>query len=95
MEGRIVNISSQGMFWICDVRFHPGEQLQCWISIPGSGFRPDAGARLWCSLEVVWTAELAGGFGVGCRFEEYVLSPLPAAPGVMPRGRALRFPQDA
>jgi hypothetical protein len=70
--GMTVNISSQGVYWISQFPFAPGEQVQCSIFISSNGFRPEpAPLSLECRVRVVRVEETVRGFGVGCLIEHY------------------------
>jgi hypothetical protein len=74
-QGKTLNLSSQGFYWISDVAFAPGEKLHCWIWMPATGFRfRDARVCLECEAQVVRMEETLIGFGMGCRIEKYVFS---------------------
>jgi hypothetical protein len=74
-DAMAVNISCQGIYWISQLPFTPGEQVSCAIFIPPNGFRSDSsGLSLNCRVRVVRVEEASGGFGVGCRIEEYGLA---------------------
>jgi len=72
------DLSSDGFYCFCKVPFVPGERLACRLRIPG--FQFEAGAlnvELECRVRVIRTEEANGdgSFGVGCRIEEYRVTP--------------------
>ncbi len=70
-----VNLSSQGIFRISQVPCTPGEKISCYVFINPSGFRSaPSPVSLYCRVRVVRVEEVATGFGVGGRIEQYAFS---------------------
>jgi len=79
IEGRTLNLSSEGVFWVSAQPFALGERIRCSIWVLGRGSRSGETACLDCRLQVVRVEKLQAGFGLGCRIEDYVLVPGPSA----------------
>lgn len=70
-----VNLSSQGIYWISQVPCTPGQRIGCYVFIDPGGFRSGAASvSLYCRVRVVRVEEVATGFGVGGRIEQYAFS---------------------
>jgi hypothetical protein len=70
-----VNLSSQGIYWISQIPCTPGQRIGCYVFINPNGFRSGASAvSLYCRVRVVRVEEVATGFGVGGRIEQYAFS---------------------
>jgi hypothetical protein len=70
-----VNLSSQGIYWISQTPCTPGQRIGCYVLIDPSGFRSGSSpVSLYCRVRVVRVEEVATGFGVGGRIEQYALS---------------------
>jgi hypothetical protein len=72
------DLSSDGFYCLCKVPFVPGERLACSLGAPV--FQTDGGAlevELECRVRVIRTeaANGDGSFGMGCRIEEYRVTP--------------------
>jgi hypothetical protein len=73
-EAMTVNMSSQGIYWISQLPFTPGLQVQCSIAIGAQGLRSEAEPIfLACRVRVVRVESTGEGVGVGCRIEQYSL----------------------
>ncbi len=76
VDAATVNLSSDGVYWISNDAFSPGDRIQCSISITPPGFRAQKiPLFLHCRVHVVRVEETGSGFGVGCRIEQFELLP--------------------
>jgi len=69
------NLSSEGLYCICQEPFKPGERLGCVIVIPGESFgSAEPLLRLQCHVIVRRLEHLTEGFGLGCHIEDYAVA---------------------
>jgi PilZ domain len=74
------DLSSDGFYCLSKVPFVPGERLACSIKIPGyQGTGSTLESELECRVQVIRTeaANVDGYFGMGCRIEDYRVTPRP------------------
>ena len=69
------NLSSEGLYCICQEPFKPGERLGCVIVVPGESFgSAEPLLRLQCHVLVRRLEPLTEGFGLGCHIEDYAVA---------------------
>ena len=69
------NLSSEGLYCICQEPFKPGERLGCVIVVPGEslGFA-EPSLRLQCHIIVRRLEHPTEGFGLVCHIEDYAVA---------------------
>src|SRR5262249_28517268 len=71
-EGETENLSSAGFYCIVRESFHPGDNLDCILTVPAENFSFDTGdVNLHCEVEVTRVENKQAGFGVACRIDHY------------------------
>jgi len=72
LETMTENISSDGLYCICQEPFKPGELVDCVIVVPGESFGSSEPLfRLQCHVMVTRLERLPERFGLGCHIEDY------------------------
>jgi hypothetical protein len=72
LETTTENLSSDGLYCICQEPFKPGKLLECVIVVPGESFgSPEPLCRLRCHVMITRVERLPEGFGLGCHIEDY------------------------
>jgi hypothetical protein len=74
VETTTENLSSEGLYCICQEPFKRGERLACVIVVPGEGFgSAEPLLRLQCQVIVRRLEHLPEGFGLGCHIEDFAV----------------------
>jgi hypothetical protein len=75
VETTTENLSSEGLYCICEEPFKPGERLECVILGPGESFgSAEPLFRLQCHVIVRRLEHLPEGFGLGCHIEDFAVA---------------------
>jgi hypothetical protein len=75
VETTTENLSSEGLYCVCQEPFQPGERLECVIVVPGESFgSAEPLLRLECHVIVKRFEYLPEGFGLGCHIEDYAVA---------------------
>ncbi len=71
-EGETQDLSSAGFYCLVAESLHPGDCLDCILTVPGENFSFDTGnVNLHCEVEVTRVDSLPSNFGVACRIDHY------------------------
>ena len=75
VETTTENLSSEGLYCICQEPFKRGERLACVIPVPGESFgSAEPLLRLQCHVIVRRLEHLPEGFGLGCHIEDFTVA---------------------
>lgn len=75
VSGETIDVSSAGFYCMVQEAFSPGENLECFLTLPAGNFGySTSNVTLQCDVEVTRVEPQGAGFGVACRIDHYRLT---------------------